>query len=98
MINTYNWHYNPDDRSASNDKMLAEGDYRVCISSVYPTVAKNGTEGLEITYDVNGHSNSLKHYIWLNRTNTGLVPFNKTRKIIAQKNGSWGTGFWRLSN
>ena len=69
MTNTLNWHYKPDDLSANNDKMLAEGDYRVCINSVFPTVAKNGTEGLEITYDVNGYRKSLKHYIWLNRNN-----------------------------
>ena len=76
----FNWHYNPDDYNAPTSEILPEGDYRVCISSAMPTVAKNGTEGLEITFDVNGHNNNLKHYIWFNpnevqRTNQKLGQF-----------------------
>lgn len=87
MTNTLNWHYKPDDLSANNDKMLAEGDYRVCINSVFPTVAKNGTEGVEITYDVNGHRNSLKHYIWLNRNNV-----QRTNQTLGQFFNSFDIG------
>lgn len=76
----FNWNYNPDDYNANTSGILAEGDYRVCISSAVPTVAKTGTHGLEITLDVNGHSNNLKHYIWFNpndvqRTNQKLGQF-----------------------
>jgi len=76
----FNWNYNPDDYNANTSGILAEGDYRVCISSAMPTVAKTGTHGLEITLDVNGHSNNLKHYIWFNpndvqRTNQKLGQF-----------------------
>ena len=76
----FNWHYNPDHFNAHTSEILPEGDYRVCISSAMPTVAKNGTEGLEITFDVNGHTNNLKHYIWFNyndaqRTNQKLGQF-----------------------
>ena len=87
MTSTLNWHYKPDDLSANNDKMLAEGDYRVCINSVFPTVAKNGTEGVEITYDVNGHRNSLKHYIWLNRNNV-----QRTNQTLGQFFNSFDIG------
>ncbi len=76
----FNWNYNPDDYNANTSGILAEGDYRVCISSAMPKVAKNGTHGLEITLKVNGNTNNLKHYIWFNpndvhRTNQRLGQF-----------------------
>ena len=76
----FNWNYNPEDYTPNTSGILAEGDYRVCISSAMPTTAKTGTHGLEITLDVNGHSNNLKHYIWFNpndvqRTNQKLGQF-----------------------
>ena len=76
----FNWNYNPDDYTSNTSGILAEGDYRVCISSAMPTVAKNGTNGLEITLDVNGCNNNLRHYIWFNpndvqRTNQKLGQF-----------------------
>lgn len=79
-MNTFNWNYNPDHYTSNIPDILDEGDYRVCITSAKSTVAKNGTEGLEITFDVNGHSNNLKHYIWFNpddvqRTNVKLGQF-----------------------
>ncbi len=87
MMNTLNWDYNPNCDSANNEKMLAEGDYRVRINSVFTTVAKNGTEGLEIKFDVNGYSNSLKHYIWLNRNNV-----QRTNQTLGQFFGSFDIG------
>ena len=79
-MNNFNWNYNPDDYNANTAGLLAEGDYRVCISSATPTVAKNGTNGLEITLVVNGCNNNLRHYIWFNpndvqRTNQKLGQF-----------------------
>ena len=65
-MHSFNWNYNPDDYNTNASGILAEGDYRVCISSAVPTVAKTGTHGLEISLDVNGITNSLKHYIWFN--------------------------------
>ena len=72
MLN-FNWNYNPDDYTPNTSGILAEGDYRVCISSAMPTVAKNGTHGLEITLDVNGHTNNLRHYIWFNPSEVQLT-------------------------
>ena len=63
----FNWHYNPDDYNANASELLAEGKYRVRVSNAKPAMAKNGTEGLEITLEVYGHSNRLRHYIWFNR-------------------------------
>ena len=77
----FNWNYNPDHYNAkSNFDILPTGDYRVRIMSAMPTTAKNGTEGLEIDFDVNGHDNHLKLYIWFNpndvqRTNQKLGQF-----------------------
>lgn len=76
----FNWNYDPNDYHANHSDILAEGDYKVSINSAITTVARNGTEGLEITFDVNGHNKNLKYYIWLNtnnvqRTNQNLGQF-----------------------
>ena len=76
----FDWNYNPSDYNANVSSILAEGDYRVRISSAMPTVAKNGTHGLEIILNVNKSTNNLKHYIWFNpndvqRTNQKLGQF-----------------------
>ena len=89
----FNWNYNPNDYSASALGILAEGDYRVSINSAMPTMAKNGTEGLEITFDVNGHNNRLKHYIWFNpnevqRTNQKLGQFFNSFAIAPSEQNS----------
>ena len=63
----FNWNYNPDDYNANASDLLAEGKYRVRVVNAKPTTAKNGTEGLEITLEVYGHSNKLRYYIWFNR-------------------------------
>ena len=64
-----NWNYNENDYNANKTDILAEGKYRVRITNATQTVAKNGTEGLEISLEVSGHSNKLRHYIWYNRDN-----------------------------
>ncbi len=64
-----NWNYNANDYNENHSALLAEGKYRVRIINATETVAKNGTGGLEITFEVNGHSNKLRHYIWYNREN-----------------------------
>ena len=79
-MNNFNWSFDPSCCHDDHTDILAEGDYRVSISNAMPTVAKNGTEGVEITFDVNGHSNRLRHYIWFNhndvqRTNQKLGQF-----------------------
>ena len=62
-----NWNYNADDYTATNTKLLDEGEYRVRIINATETVAKNGTEGIEILFQVKGYSNKLRYYIWYNR-------------------------------
>ena len=64
-----NWDYNANDYKANNANLLDEGKYRVRILKATQTVAKNGTEGLEISLEVSGHSNKLRHYIWYNHDN-----------------------------
>lgn len=64
-----NWNYDANDYSANKTNLLDEGKYRVRIINAIETVAKNGTEGLEISLEVNGHSNKLRYYIWYNREN-----------------------------
>lgn len=66
-MSNFNWNYNPNDYSANNSNLLEEGKYRVRVINAKQTVAKNGTDGLEISLEVYGHSNKLRHYIWYNR-------------------------------
>ena len=83
----FNWNYNPNDYNANTSSILAEGDYRVCISSAMPTMAKNGTHGLEITLDVNGSTKGLKHYIWFNPNDV-----QRTNQRLGQFFNSFGIG------
>ncbi len=81
---TFNWNYDPSD---FNSEILAEGDYRVRITGATPTVAKNGTEGLEITFAVNGCNNNLRHYIWFNANNV-----QHTNQLLGQFFNSFDIG------
>ena len=63
----FNWNYDPNCYDGSESHLLAEGKYRVRVTNAHPTMVKNGTEGLEITLEVYGHSNKLRYYIWFNR-------------------------------
>ena len=74
----YNWNYNPDDYK-NNSGILAEGDYRARIGSVFQTVSKNGTSGLEIWFEVEGYDKPLKHFIWLNLNNVSRTNYNLGR-------------------
>ena len=92
-MNNFNWCYNPADYEANNRNIIAEGDYRVCITNAMPTVSKNGTEGLEITLKVNGHTSTLRHYIWFNpdqvqRTNQNLGSFYNSFQIPPEEQNS----------
>lgn len=62
-----NWNYDANDYNANKNTLLEEGEYRVRIINATETVAKNGTEGIEILLQVNGHSHKLRYYIWYNR-------------------------------
>ena len=75
-----NWNYDATAYKANNSELLAEGKYRVRIINASETEARNGTSGLEISLEVNGHSNKLRHFIWYNydyqaRTNQLLGEF-----------------------
>lgn len=93
----YNWNYNPDDYK-NNSGILAEGDYRARISSVFPTVSQTGTSGLEFSLEVNGCDKPLKYYIWLNtdnvaRTNHNLGRFFNSFNIVGAEQGDYESWF-----
>ena len=64
-MSNFNWSYNPNDYSATNSDLLEEGKYGVRVIKAKQTVAKNGTEGLEISLEVCGQGNKLKHCLHL---------------------------------
>lgn len=81
------WNYNADDYRESNTNLLEEGNYRVRIINAVEIVSRYGTKGLEISLEVNGHSNKLKHFIWYNhdyeaRTNQLLGEFFNSFNIL----------------
>lgn len=96
MLN-FNWNYNPNDYQ-KNSGILAEGDYRVRISSVFPTVSPNGTSGLEFSLEVNGYDKLLKYYIWLNpdnvsRTNQNIGRFFNSFNIAGEEQRDYEAWF-----
>ena len=89
-MNNCKWKYKDIDFSTNNVSLIEEGDYRVRIDDAIPTVAKNGTEGLAITLNVNGDTRKLKYYIWFNyndenRTNRQLGAFFNSFDINPQE-------------
>ena len=54
-----NWNYDANDYSANKTNLLDEGKYRVRIINAIETVAKNGTEGLEISLEHEGTPTQL---------------------------------------
>ena len=72
-----NWNYNQANYNEQSYNLLNQGNYKVRIMSVRETIAKNGNEGLEITFEVDGHNNKLKYFIWYNRD----CPANTDRKL-----------------
>ena len=64
-----NWNFNVNDYNPNKKTLIEEGKHRVRISCVKPTCAKNGTQGLQIVFKVNGYDKELKHYIWFNSNN-----------------------------
>ena len=93
----FNWDYNPTDYQ-NNSGILAEGDYRARISSVFQTVSKTGTSGLEFSLEVNGYDKPLKYYIWLNidnvaRTNQNLGRFFNSFNIVGEEQRDYESWF-----
>ena len=84
-MNNFNWNYNPNDYSANKANLLEEGKYRVRVIYAKPTMAKNGTEGLEISLEVCGHTNTLRHYIWYNRETPA-----RTNQLLGEFFNSFG--------
>lgn len=88
-----NWNYDATAYKANNSELLAEGKYRVRIINASETEARNGTSGLEISLEVNGHSNKLRHFIWYNydyqaRTNQLLGEFFDSFGISSEEQGN----------
>lgn len=61
-----NWNYNAADYKPNETGLLRMGNHNVRIITAKQIFAKNGTEGLEISLEVYGYSNKLRHYIWFN--------------------------------
>lgn len=61
-----NWNYNAADYKPNEIGLLRMGNHNVRIITAKQIFAKNGTEGLEISLEVYGYSNKLRHYIWFN--------------------------------
>lgn len=68
-----NWHYNQENYDQESYSLINQGNHRVRIADVKETMAQNGTEGLEITLEVNGYENKLKHFIWYNRERAAMT-------------------------
>lgn len=62
-----NWKFNEKNYNQEGYDLINEGNHRVRIMEVKETMAKNGTEGLEITLEVSRYENRLKYFIWYNR-------------------------------
>lgn len=82
-----NWQYNSKHYNEENLNLINPGNYKVKISSARETVAKNGNEGIEIIFEVNGYVKKLKYFIWYNRdfvarTNQLLGEFFESFSII----------------
>lgn len=67
------WNYNAADYNPNESGLLRIGHHNVRITNATQTFAKNGTEGLEISLEVYGYSNKLRHYIWFNYDNPGYT-------------------------
>lgn len=64
------WQYNNKQYKADGQGLINPGNHRVEVISARETWSKNGNEGIEIIYNVNGYSKKLKHYIWYDRNCT----------------------------
>ena len=80
-----NWEYNPEQYDENHNIVLEKGEYRVRINKVENTIACTGTPGLEITFDVSGRSNKLRHYIWFNSNNR-----SQTNQLLGEFFNSFG--------
>lgn len=68
-----NWNYNAADYNPNDTALLRVGYHNVRITNATQTFAQNGTEGLEISLEVYGYNNKLRHYIWFNFENPGYT-------------------------
>ena len=68
-----NWKFNEENYNNENYSLINQGNHRVRITDVKETMAQNGTEGLEITLEVNGYESRLKHFIWYNRDRASMT-------------------------
>jgi len=84
-LNMINWEYNPEQYDENHNIVLEKGEYRVRINKVENTTACTGTPGLEITFDVSGRSNKLRHYIWFNSNNR-----SQTNQLLGEFFNSFG--------
>lgn len=62
-----NWNYNSNHFDEKSISLINPGNHRVEVVSARETWSKNGNEGIEIIFNVNGYSKKLKHYIWYDR-------------------------------
>ena len=61
------WTYNKEQYNEESVSLINPGNHSVEVVSARETWSKNGNEGIEIIYYVNGQTKKLKHYIWYDR-------------------------------
>jgi hypothetical protein len=63
------WTYDPSQYQEKNFEIIPVGDYRARISDVVEKTFKSGSQGYEITLDINGHNSKMWFYLVLDASN-----------------------------
>ena len=64
-----NWTYDPSQYEEKNFEIIPVGDYRARINDVVEKTFSSGSQGYEITLDINGYSSKMWFYLVLNADN-----------------------------
>lgn len=64
-----NWTYDPSQYQEKNFELIPVGDYRARIADVVEKTFKSGSQGYEITLDINGHNGKMWFYLVLDPSN-----------------------------
>lgn len=63
------WNFDSSQYQEKNYSLIPVGDYRVRIADVVEKTFKSGSQGYEITFDVNGHNSKVWYYLVLDPSN-----------------------------
>ena len=64
-----NWTYDPSQYQEKNFELIPVGDYRARISDVTEKTFRSGSQGYEITLDINGYNGKMWFYLVLDPSN-----------------------------